>query len=63
MTPEQVLAEFKEASHPEGHFILSSEHSDTYMQCARVLMDADRAGRIQELTAKSETLPKATIWW
>lgn len=31
----------------KGHFILSSGlHSDTYLQCARVLMDAKRAGRL-----------------
>lgn len=31
----------------KGHFILSSGlHSDTYMQCARVLMDPDRADRL-----------------
>ncbi len=31
----------------KGHFILSSGlHSDTYLQCARVLMDARRAGRL-----------------
>lgn len=65
MTPEQVLAEFKEAEAIlKGHFILSSGlHSDTYMQCARVLMDADRAGRLcNELAAKiHKTLPKATF--
>lgn len=31
----------------KGHFILSSGlHSDTYLQCARVLMDAKRAERL-----------------
>ncbi len=31
----------------KGHFILSSGlHSDTYMQCARVLMDPKRADRL-----------------
>lgn len=31
----------------KGHFILSSGlHSDTYIQCARVLMDPARAGRL-----------------
>ena len=31
----------------QGHFILSSGlHSDTYLQCARVLMDGQRAQRV-----------------
>ncbi len=48
MTEEEVLAEFR-ASHAllEGHFQLSSgRHSAFYLQCARVLMDAERAGRL-----------------
>jgi orotate phosphoribosyltransferase len=48
MTEEEVLAEFR-ASHAllEGHFLLSSgRHSAFYLQCARVLMDPDRAGRL-----------------
>ena len=48
MTEEEVLAEFR-ASHAllEGHFLLSSgRHSASYLQCARVLMDPDRAGRL-----------------
>jgi orotate phosphoribosyltransferase len=48
MTEEEVLAEFR-ASHAllEGHFLLSSgRHSAFYLQCARVLMDPERAGRL-----------------
>jgi orotate phosphoribosyltransferase len=48
MTEEEVLAEFR-ASHAllEGHFKLSSgRHSAFYLQCARVLMNAERAGRL-----------------
>lgn len=48
MTDDEVLAEFR-ASHAllEGHFRLSSgRHSAYYLQCARVLMNAERAGRL-----------------
>jgi orotate phosphoribosyltransferase len=48
MTDDEVLAEFR-ASHAllEGHFKLSSgRHSAHYLQCARVLMNAERAGRL-----------------
>ena len=48
MTDDEVLAEFR-ASHAllEGHFRLSSgRHSAWYLQCARVLMNAERAGRL-----------------
>ena len=45
---EQVLEEFRASGALlEGHFVLSSGlHSDRYLQCARVLMDADRADRL-----------------
>ena len=48
MTEDQVLQEFIAAQALlRGHFILSSGlHSDTYLQCARVLMDAARGGRL-----------------
>lgn len=48
LTKEQILAEFHAADAIlKGHFILSSGlHSDTYLQCARVLMDAKRAERL-----------------
>lgn len=55
MTPEQTLQEFQAAEAIlKGHFVLSSGlHSDTYMQCARVLMDAARADRLcKALAAK-----------
>ena len=48
MTEEDVLAEFRAAGALlEGHFILSSGlHSPSYLQCARVLMDPERAARL-----------------
>ena len=56
---EQILQEFIDAQAIlKGHFILSSGlHSDTYMQCARVLMDPRRAEKLcaelaQKLTAQ-----------
>ena len=48
MTEDEVLSEFR-ASHAllEGHFMLSSgRHSAYYRQCARVLMNAERAGTL-----------------
>ena len=58
MTDDEVLAEFR-ASHAllEGHFLLSSgRHSAYYLQCARVLMDPERAGRLA--LALTQTLPR-----
>jgi orotate phosphoribosyltransferase len=48
MTETEVLYEFRAAGALlEGHFILSSGlHSPSYLQCARVLMDASRADRL-----------------
>ncbi|WP_108882914.1 orotate phosphoribosyltransferase [Anderseniella sp. Alg231-50] len=48
LTQDQVLDEFRAAGALlEGHFILSSGlHSPRYLQCARVLMDGQRAGRL-----------------
>lgn len=48
MTDDEVLTEFKAADALlEGHFILTSGlHSPRYLQCARVLMDPGRAGRL-----------------
>ena len=48
MTEDEILAEFRAADALlEGHFILSSgRHSAQYLQCARVLMNPDRAGRL-----------------
>lgn len=47
MTRDELLDEMRAADALlEGHFILSSgKHSGAYLQCARFLMDADRAGR------------------
>lgn len=54
MEKEQILKEFRAADAIlSGHFILSSGlHSDTYLQCARVLMDAKRAERLCAALAK-----------
>ena len=48
MDREQVLDEFRAAGALlSGHFILSSGlHSPTYLQCARVMMDAARGARL-----------------
>jgi orotate phosphoribosyltransferase len=48
MTEDEILSEFRAADALlEGHFLLSSgRHSAHYLQCARVLMNPERAGRI-----------------
>lgn len=48
MTDDEILAEFRAADALlQGHFLLSSgRHSEYYLQCARVLMDTTRAGRL-----------------
>ncbi|WP_028968852.1 orotate phosphoribosyltransferase [Sphingomonas sp. URHD0057] len=48
MSDDEILAEFRAADALlEGHFILSSGlRSPRYLQCARVLMDGVRAGRL-----------------
>jgi orotate phosphoribosyltransferase len=48
MTEDEVLHEFRACEALlEGHFKLSSgRHSAYYLQCARVLMDPERASRI-----------------
>lgn len=48
MNDTQILQEFKDAGAIlTGHFILSSGlHSTTYLQCARVMMDASRGERL-----------------
>lgn len=48
MTEEDVLSEFRASGALlEGHFKLSSgRHSAHYLQCARVLMNPERAGRL-----------------
>lgn len=53
MTEEDVLSEFRASEALlEGHFKLSSgRHSAHYLQCARVLMDPMRAGRLASAIA------------
>jgi len=48
LNDREIMAEFEAAEAIlRGHFILSSGlHSDTYMQCARVLMNPVRAERL-----------------
>ncbi len=48
MTDDDTLSEFRSCDALlEGHFVLSSgRHSGHYLQCARVLMNAERAGRL-----------------
>jgi orotate phosphoribosyltransferase len=48
MTDDEVLAEFRAADALlEGHFVLSSgKHSANYLQCARVLMNPERAASL-----------------
>lgn len=55
MTEEEVLSEFRTCGALlEGHFLLSSgRHSAYYLQCARVLMNPDRASRIAVAMAKN----------
>jgi orotate phosphoribosyltransferase len=64
MTDDEILAEFRAADALlQGHFLLSSgRHSEYYLQCARVLMDSDRAGRLASaLAAKLPRELKQTI--
>ncbi len=58
MTEEEILSEFRAANALlEGHFLLSSgRHSAHYLQCARVLMNPDRAARLA--TALAKTIPR-----
>jgi len=58
MTDDEVLAEFRAAAALlEGHFILSSgRHSSNYLQCARVLMNAERAAKLA--FALAQKLPR-----
>ena len=53
MQDDEVLAEFRASKALlEGHFLLSSgRHSAHYLQCARVLMDPQRAGRLASALA------------
>lgn len=65
MNETEILKEFSDSGAIlKGHFILSSGlHSDTYLQCARVLMDAKRAERLCAALAKKirEKLPNVAF--
>lgn len=54
LSKDQILKEFADAKAIlKGHFILSSGlHSNTYMQCARVLMEPKRAEKLCSELAK-----------
>lgn len=54
MTEEEVLSEFRASGALlEGHFKLSSgRHSAHYLQCARVLMNGERAGNLARALAQ-----------
>jgi orotate phosphoribosyltransferase len=58
MTDEEVLQEFRASQALlEGHFLLSSgRHSAQYLQCARVLMNPERADRLAR--ALAQRLPR-----
>ncbi|MGI9374685.1 MAG: orotate phosphoribosyltransferase [Tsuneonella suprasediminis] len=58
MTDEEVLQEFRASQALlEGHFLLSSgRHSAQYLQCARVLMNPERADRLAR--ALAQKLPR-----
>ena len=58
MQEDDVLAEFRASKALlEGHFLLSSgRHSAHYLQCARVLMNPERAGRLA--LALAHALPR-----
>ena len=58
MSPDEVIAELRASGALlEGHFRLSSgRHSAHYLQCARVLMNADRAARLA--FALAQMLPR-----
>jgi orotate phosphoribosyltransferase len=57
VTSEEALEEFRQArALLTGHFILASGlHSATYLQCARVLMDARRGERLCRALAEKVT--------
>lgn len=63
MQRDEVMKEFKDAGAIlSGHFVLSSGlHSPTYLQCARVLMDAKRADRLCNALAQKITQTMAGV--
>ncbi|GAB5347867.1 orotate phosphoribosyltransferase [Alteriqipengyuania sp. 357] len=58
MTDEEIIGELRACDALlEGHFLLSSgRHSAHYLQCARVLMDPERASRMA--FALSQKIPR-----
>ena len=58
MTEDEILSEFRSVDALlEGHFLLSSgRHSAYYLQCARLLMNPERAGRIA--LAMTQKIPR-----
>lgn len=54
MTEDEILSEFRASEALlEGHFKLSSgRHSGYYLQCARVLMNPERAGNLARALAQ-----------
>ena len=54
MTEDDILSEFRNSEALlEGHFLLSSgRHSGHYLQCARVLMNPERADRLARALAQ-----------
>ena len=54
MTEDEILSEFRASEALlEGHFKLSSgRHSGHYLQCARVLMNPERAGNLARALAQ-----------
>ena len=58
MTEDEILSEFRRVDAlREGHFLLSSgRHSAHYLQCARMLMNPERAGRIA--LAMNQKMPR-----
>jgi len=65
MDEKAVIKEFEDADAVlRGHFLLSSGlHSDTYIQCARALIDAKRAERLCSALAEEvrKTIGKNTV--
>lgn len=68
MNNETIIKEFMDAQAIlKGHFILSSGlHSDTYLQCARVLMNPARADRLckalaDKVKASLGTMPDMVV--
>jgi orotate phosphoribosyltransferase len=58
MTEDEILSEFRSVDALlEGNFLLSSgRHSAHYLQCARMLMNPERAGRIA--LAMNQKMPR-----